>query len=143
VHVNGRIDGGPRRGRISWVALVFLLALLLLPALAIGRLPQTVDLRYVWSYALFISIVTYLHYWHDKRRALSGGWRTPESTLHINELLGGWPGAFLAQRVLRHKIAKTSFQVKYWMIVTLHQFAAFDFARDWQYSRKMLSLIYS
>jgi uncharacterized membrane protein YsdA (DUF1294 family) len=108
--------------------------------MAIGRLPQTVDLRYVWGYALFISIVTYLHYWHDKRRALFGGWRTSELTLHVNELLGGWPGAFLAQRVLRHKNAKTSFQVKYWLIVALHQFVAFDFIQGWPYSRKALSL---
>ena len=109
--------------------------------MAIGRLPQTVDLRYVWGYALFISIVTYLHYWHDKRRALFGGWRTSELTLHVNELLGGWPGAFLAQRVLRHKNAKTSFQVKYWLIVAVHQFVAFDFIQGWLYSRKALSLL--
>jgi uncharacterized membrane protein YsdA (DUF1294 family) len=124
------------------VPIVCFLPLLLLPALAIARLPPTVDLRYVWGYALFISTVTYFHYWHDKRRALSGGWRTSESTLHISELLGGWPGAFFAQRHLRHKIAKTSFQVKYWMIVALHQFVAFDFIQGWLYSRKALSLLH-
>ena len=32
-------------------------------------------------------------------------------TLHTLELIGGWPAAFLAQRWLRHKCSKRSFQM--------------------------------
>jgi uncharacterized membrane protein YsdA (DUF1294 family) len=92
------------------------------------------------AYLSLVSAVTYLVYRHDKRRAQSGGWRIPESTLHLLEMVGGWPGAFLAQRALRHKISKVSYQVVFWMIITLYEFISFDFASDWRYSRKALSL---
>jgi uncharacterized membrane protein YsdA (DUF1294 family) len=32
-------------------------------------------------------------------------------------LIGGWPGALLAQRMLRHKSKKHSFQVTFWATV--------------------------
>jgi uncharacterized membrane protein YsdA (DUF1294 family) len=44
----------------------------------------------------------------------------PESSLHLIELLGGWPGAYLAQQTMRHKTVKASYQVVYWLIVLLH-----------------------
>ena len=48
----------------------------------------------VGGYAL-VSIVTFVVYGFDKRRAVHGGRRVPERTLHGLELLGGWPGALL------------------------------------------------
>ena len=52
---------------------------------------------------------------------LNGGkWRTAESTLHILSLLGGWPGAALAQSFLRHKSKKLSFRVTYWITVIVN-----------------------
>ncbi|MEZ9823063.1 DUF1294 domain-containing protein [Shewanella sp. 10N.286.45.A1] len=32
-------------------------------------------------------------------------------------MLGGWPGALLAQQVLRHKSEKTSFKIVLWLTV--------------------------
>ena len=32
-------------------------------------------------------------------------------------VLGGWPGALMAQQVLRHKSNKASFQVAFWVSV--------------------------
>jgi uncharacterized membrane protein YsdA (DUF1294 family) len=58
-----------------------------------------------------------------------------EANLHLLELLGGWPGAFLAQRRLRHKCSKGSYQFVFWLIVLGYQFAAYDSFHDWQYSR--------
>lgn len=57
----------------------------------------------------------------DKRRAVTGrGRRIPERTLHTIEALGGWPGAILTRRALRHKTSKASFLVVSWLIVTAH-----------------------
>ncbi len=56
----------------------------------------------------------------DKRKAKLAHRRIKENTLHLLELLGGWPGAFAAQRYFHHKTQKTSFQVVFWMIVALH-----------------------
>jgi len=47
--------------------------------------------------------------------------------LHLAELLGGWPGAFLAQRRLRHKCSKVSYQFAFWCIVGLFQLVSTDF----------------
>ncbi len=62
-------------------------------------------------------VVTFLFYGLDKRAATRGGWRTSEARLHLFELLGGWPGALLAQRVFRHKIRKAEFQVVFYLAV--------------------------
>lgn len=141
--VNEGFHKDRRRGGVSTVAVVVLLALLIFPAVAVLRLAQTFDPRFVLGYSILISAVTYLLYRHDKKRAESGGWRTPESTLHFFELLGGWPGAFLAQCAVRHKISKASYQVTFWAIIALHEFAAFEFMHGWHYSRKALSLFHS
>jgi len=71
------------------------------------------------AYAL-VSLATFALYAHDKRRAIAGGWRVPEATLHLMELIGGWPGALAGQRWLRHKTQKRSFRVVFWLIVLLH-----------------------
>ncbi|WP_109511599.1 DUF1294 domain-containing protein [Pseudomonas ovata] len=60
-------------------------------------------------------------YRHDKRQAGQGGQRTPENLLHAVELLGGWPGALLAQQLFRHKTRKLSYQAVFWLIVIIHQ----------------------
>ena len=67
-----------------------------------------------------VSVIAFVTYALDKRAARLGRPRTPEATLHILELLGGWPGALLAQRLIRHKNAKTSYQVVFWLIVAVH-----------------------
>jgi uncharacterized membrane protein YsdA (DUF1294 family) len=57
----------------------------------------------------------------DKEAARkTGRRRRPEQTLHLLSLLGGWPGALLAQRMFRHKSSKQSFQETYWITVVLH-----------------------
>jgi len=68
-----------------------------------------------------VSVVAFVLYWNDKRKARADAWRTPENVLHAVELAGGWPGALLAQQVFRHKTRKVSFQMVFWFIVLLHQ----------------------
>lgn len=60
---------------------------------------------------LLVSFLTFFLYWHDKYKAEKDGWRTPEKTLHLCSLVGGWPGALIAQRTLHHKSRKRSFQL--------------------------------
>lgn len=67
----------------------------------------------VWYAAA--SLVSYVAYFRDKSSAGRGGRRTPESTLHLVDLLGGWPGALVAQQQFRHKTAKQPFQWVFWV----------------------------
>lgn len=67
-----------------------------------------------------LSIFTYFMFAWDKQAALSGDWRTPEKTLHILSLLGGWPGALLAQFQLRHKSRKQPFKFILWVTILLN-----------------------
>ena len=63
------------------------------------------------------SVVAFFAYVFDKSAARQNRWRTQESTLHGLALLGGWPGALLAQQILRHKTSKTSFIAVFWLTV--------------------------
>jgi len=51
--------------------------------------------------------------------------------LQVLDLLGGWPGGFLAQQRLRHKCSKLSYQFMFWLVVALYQFVAIDALRGW------------
>ncbi len=70
-----------------------------------------------------MSLVTYFLYADDKSRAKRKDWRTSEQTLHLCELAGGWLGGFIAQRLLRHKSQKKSYQAAFWAIVIIHYIA--------------------
>jgi uncharacterized membrane protein YsdA (DUF1294 family) len=72
---------------------------------------------------LFFSVIAFFHYARDKAAARSGQRRTPERRLLILGLVGGWPGALLAQQTLRHKTAKRSFQLQFWLSVVINLLA--------------------
>lgn len=67
-----------------------------------------------------MSLICFIAYYRDKQFAIKGQQRTPEARLHLYELLGGWPGGLLAQRLIRHKNRKLSYQLLFWLIVLLH-----------------------
>jgi uncharacterized membrane protein YsdA (DUF1294 family) len=130
-----------RPRRLSIPALISLVALLLFPSLVILRASRLFDGRIIAAYLLAIWGLSFWLYWRDKRNAENGTWRTPEFTLHLTELFGGWPAAFLAQRIFRHKISKTSYQVAFWTIIVFHEVVAFDLVSDCQYSKALLGLL--
>ena len=72
------------------------------------------------AYMLLVSILTVLVYAKDKSAAERGMWRVRESTLHLWSLLGGWPGAYVAQRTLRHKTRKDTFLTRYRLTVAVN-----------------------
>lgn len=76
---------------------------------------------------LLMSIICFLVYWLDKQRSLKDEWRIPESTLHVLEFLGGWPGAFIAQHTLQHKNRKRLYQLVFGLIVFVHALLWVDY----------------
>ena len=58
------------------------------------------------AWVLLASVCAIVLFAIDKHRARRGGWRIPESRLHLVEWLGGWPGAFIAMWLVRHKRRK-------------------------------------
>lgn len=66
------------------------------------------------------SAATFVAYVFDKIAAKSERRRIPESTLHTLALIGGWPGALVAQSLVRHKTRKREFQLLFWVTVGLN-----------------------
>ena len=67
-----------------------------------------------------MSLICFLLYAKDKWAAIKNTWRIQESSLQIIALLGGWPGAILAQHWLRHKCSKKSFLIIFWTAVLIN-----------------------
>lgn len=105
-----------------------LAVLLVMPVLAGFKLPGP---GWVLPFLmLVVSVFAWICYRGDKKAAATGAWRISETALHSLELLGGWPGAFLAQQRYRHKTRKASYQAIFQSIVFLYQLAALDTVLD-------------
>jgi uncharacterized membrane protein YsdA (DUF1294 family)/cold shock CspA family protein len=100
------------------VAAGFLLAVA--GAVSVSALPVAILLLY-----LIVSAATFGAYALDKSAAKRGAWRTSENTLHLLALVGGWPGALVAQTRLRHKSRKQPFRAVFWATVTMNCAACF------------------
>ena len=88
---------------------------MLLLSVFTGKLPLIIAGLY-----LVMSFIAFVAYAIDKSAAQNGRWRTRESTLHMFSLVGGWPGAFFAQRKLHHKSSKEEFKTVYWVTVLVN-----------------------
>jgi uncharacterized membrane protein YsdA (DUF1294 family)/cold shock CspA family protein len=106
-----------REDRLYWSALGLMgfWLLLWLIGIGLGRFPWVI----LTALAL-LNLATFYVYWRDKEAAVQGGWRASENQLHGLALLGGWPGAWFAQQILRHKSSKKPFRLVYWTTVTLN-----------------------
>ena len=96
-----------------------LIALSFLSVVGVSVLAAGMPVEVLFLY-LAASIITFIIYAKDKSAARQGRWRTKESTLHLLALIGGWPGALVAQQTLRHKSQKTEFRVVFWVTVVLN-----------------------
>lgn len=111
-----RRNGRPGRGFVVptlWAIPFFLVLYLVVDRL--WRPPAWLALVY-----LVASAWTFVVYAADKAAAKRGGRRTPERVLHAMAVAGGWPGALLAQRFLRHKSAKPGFRPVFWATVLVN-----------------------
>lgn len=113
-----RTDLLRRRRPRGWSPSAVLLVVFTLGLLAVavaGELSWWIPAAY-----LVLSSVTFAVYAVDKAAAQDGKWRTPENTLHLLDLIGGWPGGLVAQIWLRHKSSKFWFRVKFWITVLVN-----------------------
>ena len=72
-----------------------------------------------WATALYLgaSALCFTLYAVDKQAAIAGRDRISESMLLSIGFVGGWPGAIVAQQVLRHKTSKLTFRIRFWLSV--------------------------
>lgn len=87
--------------------------------LASGYLMQSLPVAPLLYY-FALSMVTYVAFAIDKRAARLKHQRISERSLQFLSLLGGWPGALLAQQALRHKSQKVSFRLVLWLALILN-----------------------
>jgi len=109
--------GPPRKSPIATTYTAFFCAGVGVLTL-MGKLPALVS--YIYALA---SLFTFLVYAFDKSAAQNNRQRTPEKTLHLLALIGGWPGALAAQRMFRHKSIKAEFQSAFWLTVIVNSLA--------------------
>ena len=90
-------------------------ALLFLGVSILWKPPLVVAMVYLEA-----SVAAFAAYAIDKAAARRGSSRTPELALHLLALIGGWPGALLAQQFLRHKSTKRKFREVFWVTVVIN-----------------------
>lgn len=122
--------------------LSLLIAVCAIPAM--GAWQSFTQQAMLWPLLVYfgMSLLSIWQYSRDKHNAQTGAWRIPEKQLHAVELFGGWPGALIAQQLLRHKTKKASYQGVFWLIVLVHQVYWLDqLGFDGQLLQKALSTL--
>jgi len=89
-------------------------------ALLVGLVFRKVLPIEIAIFYVIASLVSFALYWVDKAAAKNNDWRTPEKYLHLSSVIGGWPGAFYAQVLLRHKSSKKPFKIVFWFSVVIN-----------------------
>jgi len=129
----GSTERPPLSPWVNWVSVLQLLALLPLPICVLIQFASRFGGQVVWGIAAIINGCAFGLYLFDKVKANAGDRRISEKALHSVEFLGGWPMALLAQRLLRHKSSKPSFQAIYWLIVIAHQILSLGYLSKWTF----------
>ncbi|MEW9797472.1 DUF1294 domain-containing protein [Alteromonas sp. CYL-A6] len=120
--VNARLAADRRKPRqvtrqsspiALYIAAGYFVGLLILTAM--NRLPLHVP-----AFCFMLSVLTFGVYALDKSAARRQRRRVPEAHLHLLGLAGGWPGALIARRRLRHKSVKQPFRRVFWVTVIIN-----------------------
>jgi len=112
-----RFELNPKRR--SWAVNVLIATPLVLSGYLLLMAKNPIPFFSYW----ILSILTMFLYGKDKAHAATHQWRIPESYLHILELMGGWPGALMAQNDFRHKTRRSTYLWLLWGIIALHLMA--------------------
>ncbi len=101
-------------GTATFIAIPLFLVVFVVTAL-VWRVP-------VWVAGLYLimSVACFITYAVDKSAAVAGRRRISEDALIFFGLVGGWPGAIIAQQVLRHKSIKAEFRSSFWGSVVVN-----------------------
>jgi uncharacterized membrane protein YsdA (DUF1294 family) len=132
---------GQKPAGFRWDHVALLILLLAIPGYAVSQFARSIDWRILAGVPVAMSVFSFLACRNDKKRAEAGEWRIPESTLHLLELLGGWPGSFLVQRQYRHKTSKSSYQFLFWLIVLAYEFFALDSLLGWKFTKEFVEFM--
>ena len=105
----------PTRLNSTFLVFILIFFTLVIERTLKGFLPVTFTLILFGA-----NLILFLYYYQDKTSAMKKAWRTPESTLHWLSLIGGWPSAYVAQKLFNHKHKKQSFVVTYRLTVFIN-----------------------
>jgi uncharacterized membrane protein YsdA (DUF1294 family)/cold shock CspA family protein len=113
----GQFELNPKRR--SWLVNLLIALPLLLSGYLLLITQNPVPFMAYW----FLSLITMYLYGTDQAHAVTHQRRIPEGWLHLLELLGGWPGALMAQNDFRHKTRMSTYLVIQRGIIALHLIA--------------------
>jgi len=80
---------------------------------------QVKQLDIIPCWLIAVTAVTFLTYGYDKFTAIRGWTRIPESVLLGLAFTGGTLGALSGMTLFRHKTIKSSFRIKFWLLVVV------------------------
>ena len=69
---------------------------------------------------LIINVVSFVMYGSDKKKAVKGEWRIPESTLLTTGAMGGGIGSLIGMNFFRHKTKKAAFRIMVPLFIVVH-----------------------
>jgi uncharacterized membrane protein YsdA (DUF1294 family) len=89
-------------------------ALAILVTLILWQVLSSSTFLIAWLVA--INAIAFFTFWYDKSIAGTGVTRVPELVLVTLAFAGGWPLAYVAMQVFRHKTGRNSkdFRIKFW-----------------------------
>ena len=80
---------------------------------------QGLDLDFLLSWIISITLVTFAAFGVDKTMAKAGRTRIPETVLLALTFAGGTVGALLGRYIFHHKTSKRGFRAKFWVVVLI------------------------
>jgi uncharacterized membrane protein YsdA (DUF1294 family) len=106
----------------------------------LGAWKVFVQYDFAWVMVVYglASLISFVMYRADKQAAQNSQRRMPEKNLHMVELLGGWPGAAVAQVVFRHKSRKIQYQQFFVAIIFIHSVLWLDYLLNWAITQNLV-----